>query len=299
MKQPLQSHGISTVDDFDACVVRSDSSSIREFTFTVADFKRISGLIHARAGIALNDGKRDLVYSRIGRRLRALRMTSFREYLDQLESSGDDAEWQAFTNALTTNLTSFFREEHHFVRLAELLSKRAPGERMLLWCSAASTGEEPYSIAITAAEVFGTLKPPVSILATDIDTQVLDTASQGVYADERIERLSEERKRRFFRRGTGENQGLVRVVDELRELVTFRQLNLLDPRYPVRGPFRAIFCRNVMIYFDKPTQYQVLSRMVPVLADDGLFFAGHSESFFHAGDLIESCGRTIYRKAQR
>jgi chemotaxis protein methyltransferase CheR len=269
----------------------------REFAFTPSDFRRVSAMIRARAGIALNDSKSDLVYSRLGRRLRAHNLQSFRAYLDTLESDVNSPEWESFTNALTTNLTSFFREEHHFVQLAKLLTQRAPGERITLWCSAASTGEEPYSIAMVAAEVFGTLKPPVSILATDIDTQVLQTAADGIYAMDRIDKVSDARRRQFFRRGTGQNDGLCRVVDDLRSLITFRPLNLLDASYPMRGPFRAIFCRNVMIYFDKPTQYQVLSRMTPLLGRDGRLFAGHSESFFHAGDLIESCGSTVYKRA--
>ncbi|WP_428312358.1 CheR family methyltransferase [Hydrocarboniphaga sp.] len=268
----------------------------REFVFTPADFRRVSAMIRARAGIALNDSKSDLVYSRLGRRLRAHNLQSFRAYLDLLEGDAGSPEWESFTNALTTNLTSFFREEHHFVLLAQLLSQRAPGEHLTLWCSAASTGEEPYSMAMVAAEVFGTLKPPLSILATDIDTQVLQTAADGVYTMDRLEKVSEARRRQFFRRGSGENDGLCRVVDDLRSMITFRQLNLLDSSYPMRGPFRAIFCRNVMIYFDKPTQYQVLARMTPLLGQDGRLFAGHSESFFHAGDLIESCGSTVYKR---
>lgn len=274
-----------------------DDSADREFLFTDKDFERIRGLIHGRAGIALADSKRDMVYSRVARRLRATGDESFRSYLDKLESGIAGEEWEAFTNALTTNLTSFFRESHHFGILEALLKQRQPGERQLLWCAAASTGEEPYSIAITAAEAFGTIKPPVSILATDIDTQVLQTAEAGVYPLDRIEKLSEAQKRKYFRRGVGANAGLCRVVDELRSLISFRPLNLLDSHYPMRGPFKAIFCRNVMIYFDKPTQYQVLQRVAPLLATDGRFFAGHSESFMHAADIVESCGRTVYRRA--
>ena len=273
-------------------------AATREFDFTKRDFDRVRRLIRERAGIALVDSKQDMVYSRLARRLRLLELNSFSEYLDRLESGKDAGEWEAFTNALTTNLTSFFREPHHFEHLADLLIQRAPGERLLLWCAAASTGEEPYSIAITAAEAFGTLAPPVSILATDIDTQVLATAERGIYPLERIEGLSPERRRKFFRKGQGANSGNCRVIDELRSLVTFRRLNLLDPRYPLRGPFKAIFCRNVMIYFDKPTQYQLLQKMMPLLHRDGLFFAGHSESFFHASDLVIPCGRTIYRRAE-
>ena len=273
-------------------------AAAREFDFTRRDFDRVRRLIHERAGIALVDSKQDMVYSRLARRLRLLELSSFGEYLDRLEGGMDAGEWESFTNALTTNLTSFFREPHHFEHLADLLAQRAPGERLLLWCAAASTGEEPYSIAITAAEACGSLTPPVSILATDIDTQVLATAERGIYPLERIEGLSPERRRKFFRKGQGANSGNCRVIDELRSLVTFRRLNLLDPRYPLRGPFKAIFCRNVMIYFDKPTQYQLLQKMMPLLHHDGLFFAGHSESFFHATDLVIPCGRTIYRRAE-
>lgn len=269
----------------------------RDFEFTARDFQRVCALIHQRAGIALSDSKRDMVYSRLARQLRAQRLSRFRDYLDWLEADGGADDWQAFTNALTTNLTSFFREEHHFERLAELLQSRPAGTKAVIWCAAASTGEEPYSLAITACEAFGTLQPPVTILATDIDTNVLETAARGVYPLERIEKLSLERKRRFFRKGGGKAEGYCKVVDELRQMITFRPLNLLDARYPMRGPFDAIFCRNVMIYFDKPTQYAILQRMAPLLKPDGLFFAGHSESFFHAADLIESCGRTVYRRA--
>jgi chemotaxis protein methyltransferase CheR len=269
----------------------------REFAFTRRDFERIRRLIHRQAGIALVESKQDMVYARLSRRLRALALDSFADYLDRLEGGGDAQEWQAFTNALTTNLTSFFREPHHFESLAALLRQAPPGRRLLLWCAASSTGEEPYSLAITAAEAFGSLTPPVSILATDIDTQVLATAERGIYPLERLEGVAPERRSRYFRKGSGANSGNCRVIDELRGLVSFRQLNLLDPRYPMRGPFQAIFCRNVMIYFDKPTQYQVLQRMMPLLAGDGLLFAGHSESFFHAADLVAPCGRTVYRRA--
>ncbi len=268
----------------------------REFDFTGRDFERIRKLIHGRAGIALADSKEEMVYSRVARRLRTLGLSSFRDYLDALERGDNVDEWQAFTNALTTNLTSFFREAHHFGALRQLLEQRPRGHRARIWCAAASTGEEPYSLAITACEAHGSLNPPVAILATDIDTQVLATAERGVYSMDRIDKLSEAQRKKFFLKGAGSAAGLCRVVEPLRELLTFRPLNLLDASYPMRGPFDAIFCRNVMIYFDKPTQLAVLQRMVPLLAHDGLFFAGHSESFFHAGDLIHSVGRTIYRR---
>ena len=266
----------------------------RQFAYAPRDFERVRQLIHAKAGISLAASKEDMVYSRLVRQLKAQQCSSFEQYLDWLEDDGSEDDWQAFTNSLTTNLTAFFRESHHFDSLKELLLSRPRGERILLWSAAASTGEEPYSIAMTAIEAFGTRTPPVTILATDIDTQVLETAERGVYPLDRIEKLSAERQHRFFRKGTGDNAGYCRVNDELRALIRFRPLNLLDPVWPMKGPFTAIFCRNVMIYFDKATQLAIIEKMVPRLAHDGLFYAGHSESFSHAQHLIKPLGRTIY-----
>lgn len=264
----------------------------REFQYTDQDFAKIRELIYARAGIALNASKRDMVYSRLARRLRVTRCTRFSEYLTKLERGGDVSEWEAFTNALTTNLTAFFREAHHFPILAESLANVR--ERPIrVWCAAASTGEEPYSIAITLLEKFDAKQ--VEILATDLDTNVLETASRGVYPIERIDKISEDAKRRFFRRGVGAQAGFVKVTQELRDVITFRQLNLLDADWRLSQKFDAIFCRNVMIYFDKPTQYNLLARFVPLLKPHALFFAGHSESFFHAADLVTSLGHTVYR----
>ncbi|MCH1910445.1 CheR family methyltransferase [Stenotrophomonas acidaminiphila] len=267
----------------------------RDFEFNDRDFRRVCELIHKRAGIALAPAKRDMVYGRLSRRLRALGLHSFQDYLDQLERDGGE-EWQAFTNALTTNLTSFFREPHHFEKLREELLARAHRAPLQIWSCAASTGEEPYSLAITACEAFGTLTPPVRILATDVDTQVLATGAQGVYPLERIAGLDPALKRRYFQRGTGPNEGKCRVLPALRRLIEFRQLNLLAPRYDVGGPYDALFCRNVMIYFDKPTQRGILSRLVQHMGDDGLLYTGHSENYLHAADLIQPCGRTLYRR---
>ncbi|SBV36136.1 chemotaxis regulator, protein-glutamate methyltransferase [uncultured Stenotrophomonas sp.] len=269
----------------------------RDFEFNDRDFRRVCELIHQRAGIALAPAKRDMVYGRLSRRLRALGMHTFQQYLDKLERDGG-SEWEAFTNALTTNLTSFFREPHHFEKLREELQARANRAPLQIWSCAASTGEEPYSLAITACETFGTLAPPVRIMATDVDTQVLATGAQGVYALDRISGLDPAIKRRYFQRGTGPNAGKCRVVPALRRLIEFRQLNLLAPRYDVGGPYDALFCRNVMIYFDKPTQRAILSRLVQHMGDDGLLYTGHSENYLHAADLIQPCGRTLYRRAK-
>lgn len=271
-------------------------SGTREFEFADRDFRRVCDLIYQRVGIALAPAKRDMVYGRLSRRLRTLGMRSFQQYLDHLEQ-GDGDEWQAFTNALTTNLTAFFREPHHFDKLREELQQRNARSPLLLWSCAASTGEEPYSMAITACEAFGTLKPPVRIVATDVDTQVLATAGRGVYNIDRVAGLDPDLRRRYFQRGSGPNEGQCRVLPALRELIEFRPLNLLAPRYDVGGPFDALFCRNVMIYFDKPTQRAILGRLVNHLADDGLLYTGHSENYLHAADLIQPCGRTLYRRA--
>lgn len=268
----------------------------REFTFSAADFERVRKLIYQRAGISLSPVKQDMVYSRLARRLRATGAQTFGEYLDTLEKQGGD-EWERFVNSLTTNLTSFFREPHHFPIFAEHLRKLGTRRPIRVWCSAASTGEEPYSIAITVAETFGMDASHVSIVASDLDTNVLATAQKGVYPIERVEKLSPDRLRRFFLKGTGNQDGYVSVRPELRRMIEFRQINLLDSAYALKAPLDIIFCRNVMIYFDKPTQYKILSRFAPLMQSDGLMFAGHSESFLHAADLFKSLGKTVYALA--
>ena len=271
---------------------KTQSDNTKIFEFTPRDFARVRALIYRQAGISLGESKQEMVYSRLARRLRAKGINSFQEYLDGLESGRDDDEWVAFTNALTTNLTSFFREAHHFPILAEHMRKmKAP---LSIWCSASSTGEEPYSIAMAACEAFDSPMPPVSIIATDIDTNVLEIAANGVYPIERIDKMAQDRVKRFFQRGCGERSGLVRVRPELRQLVTFKPLNLLAGNWALSGAFDVIFCRNVMIYFDKPTQGQILARFVPLMKPDGLLFAGHSENFMYASDAFRLRGKTVY-----
>ncbi len=266
----------------------------REFQFTNQDFDQIRALIYEHAGISLSDGKVDMVYSRIARRLRANGLTSFEGYLSFLNTNSQ--EWQHFTNSLTTNLTSFFREEHHFPVLAEhaLEAKRKGRNPISLWSSACSTGEEPYSMAMTMIDAFGSWTPPVKILATDLDTNVVKHAYKGVYPIERIEKLPEETRKRFFQRGKGAQDGMVRVRPEVRALVSFHPLNLLDSGWPMKGRFDAIFCRNVLIYFDKKTQSKLLARFHPLLQEDGLLLVGHSESLTHVASLFRLRGKTVY-----
>ena len=268
----------------------------KEYLFTQAEFEHIRTLLYQHSGIKLNDSKKDMVYSRLGRRLRATGMKSFQEYLELVEQD-EGNEWEAFINSLTTNLTAFFREPHHFPLLKEhVLSLRKKPLR--LWCSAASTGEEPYTMAMTMIDAFGSYKPPIEIIATDIDTNVLTKARAGIYSLERVEKLPPETLKRFFLKGTGKNNGFVQVRKELRDLISFRTLNLLDEQWPINGTFDVIFCRNVMIYFDKETQYKILKRFAPMLESHGLLFAGHSESLHHAADFFKLRGNTIYELAQ-
>lgn len=269
----------------------------REFVFSSADFERVRQLIYKHAGISLSPVKQDMVYSRLARRLRATGKKTFGEYLDMLER-GDAEEWERFVNSLTTNLTSFFREPHHFPIFAEHLRKLGTRRPIRVWCCASSTGEEPYSIAMTVQETLGSNASQVSILASDLDTNVLATARRGIYTADRVEKLDPERLRRFFLKGTGAQEGMVSVRPELQRMIDFQRINLLDANWSVRGPLDVIFCRNVMIYFDKPTQYKILSRFAPLLNSDGLLFAGHSESFLHAADIFRSLGKTVYALAR-
>jgi chemotaxis protein methyltransferase CheR len=267
-----------------------------EFDFDSTDFERVCKLIYKRAGISLHEGKRAMVYSRLSRRLRDVGHRSFGDYLHALEqASGAKAEqeWQEFVNCLTTNLTSFFREEHHFPVLATELA-RHKGQSLRLWCNAASTGEEPYSLAMTTLEALGN-NPGVTILCTDIDTKVLATAERGVYAAD-ARGLSDERLRRHFLRGCGANSGSIRVKPELQRLVEFRRHNLMDERWSLGNPFDIVFCRNVMIYFDAPTQRRVLERMHRAMQPHGLLFAGHSENLSASKDLFRLRSKTVYER---
>jgi chemotaxis protein methyltransferase CheR len=269
----------------------------KEFKFTIQDFDRVRTLIYKKAGISLASSKQEMVYSRLARRLRIVGIGSFAQYLDELEGGRNDNEWEAFVNALTTNLTSFFREAHHFPILADQVKNAR--EPISIWCAASSTGEEPYSIAMTLCEAMGTMSPPAHVIATDIDTNVLATASSGIYSIDRLDKMPSDRAKRFFLKGKGAQAGLVRVRPELRQMVTFKQLNLLSDHWPVTGPFDAIFCRNVMIYFDKPTQGKILSRFIPLMKPNALLFAGHSENFLYASNALKLRGKTVYELADK
>ena len=265
-----------------------------EFAWTDADFDRIQSLIYQRAGINLHDGKHAMVYSRLSRRLRETGYTSFNEYLGWLQNH-DGPEWQEFVNALTTNLTSFFREHHHFEILADYLKKRPSGGVCRVWCNAASTGEEPYSLAITLMESMSS-RQGYQLVASDIDSKVLASAEKGVYRLDGLKDMGEERLQRFFMRGTGANEGMVRVKPELRQSIQFINVNLIKDGWPFQELFDVVFCRNVMIYFDGKTQRQVLQRIHRAMNPGGLLFAGHSENFSESRDLFVLRGKTVYER---
>ena len=268
----------------------------REFSFTPRDFERVRQIIYRHAGIVLNDSKYDMVYGRLVRRLRANQLASFDAYLVLLEK--DPKEFESFINALTTNLTSFFRETHHFPVLADFLKNHRPaaGQTLTVWCAASSTGEEPYSIAMTAMEAFESYNPPVLVIASDIDTTVLAVASEGMYDADKVDKLSAAQRQRFF---VPQPDGRFQARAELRKLITFRRVNLMDTTWPLRAPIDVIFCRNVMIYFDRETQLKILRRFAPLLRPDGLLFVGHSENFYHASDLFTLKGKTVYEPVKK
>jgi chemotaxis protein methyltransferase CheR len=266
----------------------------REFAWTDADFDRVQALIYQWAGISLHDGKHAMVYSRLSRRLRDTGYQSFKDYLGWLETH-DGPEWQEFVNALTTNLTSFFREQHHFEIFASHLKTKSATVAWRVWCNAASTGEEPYSIAMTALETLG-LKANFTLTASDIDSKVLASAAQGVYRMEGLKGIDADRMQRFFMRGKGLNEGMARVKPELQRLIQFISVNLIRDDWPFREPFDVVFCRNVMIYFDASTQRKVLERIHRVMVPGGLLFVGHAENFNEFRDLFVLRGKTVYER---
>ena len=270
----------------------TDAAATFHYPFNQEQFTRVRTLIYREAGIALAPGKRDMVYSCLARRVRARQLDSFTQYLELVEG-GDQEELEAFINALTTNMTSFFREPHHFQILAQQLAQHRDGS-VSIWSCAASTGEEPYSIAMTALDALGSFAPSLRILATDIDTSVLAKAKLGVYPEDQLQKIPPQQLKRFFLKGQGKNEGFARVRDELRQLVSFKRLNLLDEQWPMRGKFDFIFCRNVMIYFDKKTQHAILEKIAERLKPGGLLFVGHSESFHNTQDQFKICGNTVY-----
>jgi chemotaxis protein methyltransferase CheR len=282
-------------------VMSAEAAKRREFVFTDTDFNSIRKLVRDVSGITLAESKRELVYGRLSRRLRHLGMDSFADYRALLASAEGQSEIGEFTNAVTTNLTSFFRENHHFDYLKNqfllpLAANPAGTRRLRIWCSAASTGEEPFSIAMTVADAIPDWERwDIKILATDLDTDVLAQCTAASYKEERIAAMPRARVEKYFdRAGTGATLRY-RVKPALTRMIAFRQLNLMNP-LPMKGPLDVIFCRNVIIYFDKDTQRELFKRMAPLQRPGDLMFLGHSESLFKVSEAWNLIGKTIYRR---
>lgn len=282
-----------------AAALRDDPQ--QEFPFREKEFRFLADLLHEKTGILLNSSKMNMVYTRLARRLRELRLRSFAEYCDLIKGPSGEAEMGTLINALTTNLTRFFREPHHFdhVRsqiLAHFKTRTdARAARLRIWSAGCSSGEEPYTLAMLLAEE---LQPAgrvdAKILATDLDTNMVATGKRGIYPAAAFDDMPRQtRDAHFDNHGAG--QFMAR--EHLRELITFKQLNLMD-HWPVKGPFDAIFCRNVMIYFDNPTKAELVRRFHALLAPGGFLYIGHSESLIDNKTSLTIAGRTIYRKAR-
>ncbi len=270
-----------------------------EFPLSDKEFMRIRQRVYRIAGISLSDAKRTLVVSRLSKVVRALGLSGFNAYVDYLEARGNAADDQTFVNALTTNLTRFFREDHHFDHLIKYVGalmehrprQRAGRPRLRIWSAGCSTGQEPYTIALCLLNAFPELKRwDFRILATDIDSNVVAKAATGIYPAGELNGLSLERQALFERAGPD----TIRIPMAAREIIAFKLLNLIEP-WPVRGPFDAIFCRNVAIYFDKTTQGELFDRLGQVLAPDGFLYIGHSENLQAVSTGFRLVGKTIYQ----
>lgn len=272
--------------------------SEREFDFTEQDFKRVQKIVYDFAGIDLNESKMNLVYNRLAKRIRFLALTSFSQYIDYVEAQGE-SEFIQLINSITTNLTFFFRENHHFEYLAEqvipsLLISNAASRKIRIWSAGCSTGEEPYSIAITLKEKVPT-GWDAQVIATDLDSNVVQTGLDGIYTIDRLKGVSEARQKRWFLKGSGSKEGYVKVKPELQEIIKFDQLNLMS-EWPIKDSIDVVFCRNVVIYFDKPTQSKLFDRYADRLPTGGHLFVGHSESLYKVCNRFELLGQTIYKK---
>jgi chemotaxis protein methyltransferase CheR len=259
---------------------------------------RFADIAYARAGIRLRDGKEALVSARVGKRMRALELERIEDYLAILEGPEADQEIVYFLDAISTNFTSFLREPDHFVRFAELVqTKLEAGQRRLrFWCAASSTGEEPYTIAMTAAEVIGERDVDWRILATDISTRVLSVAEAGVYDDPVLEPVPRAQRERWFTKmaAGGPRGPRWAVAPALKQHVTFKRLNLATPPFPMKGPLDAVFCRNVMIYFDQPVRQQLIAGIERLLAPDAILFIGHSETLSGLDTQLRALKPSVY-----
>jgi chemotaxis protein methyltransferase CheR len=270
----------------------------REFKFTEEDFNFVANKVYQQAGIKLAEHKKDMVYSRLARRLRELQLTTFAEYCNLIESPQGESEMGNFVNAVTTNLTSFFRESHHFDHLKECLQnmESRSNKRLRIWSSASSCGPEPYSIAMTVCEGLKNYKAwDAKILATDIDTNMLDTAKKGEYNSKMLQNIPVAYRNKYVTKNSRKDNNGV-MTENLKSLLSFKHLNLMNNVWPMKGPFDFVFCRNVVIYFDKPTQVELFKKISALMQSGSILYIGHSENLFKVSDDFELIGRTIYKR---
>lgn len=269
-----------------------------EYPLSDREFARIKARLYTGAGIALSDAKRTLAVSRLAKVLRRHKLATFDDYLDFLEHRGSPEDAQDFINALTTNLTRFWREDHHFAHLVayvrQIIAERSGttgNRRLRIWSAGCSTGQEPYTIALELMDSFPELKRwDFKILATDIDTMVLDKAVAGIYPASELQGLSPARAALFERLPDGR----IRIPESARSRVSFKPLNLLT-QWPMKGKFEAVFCRNVTIYFDKTTQFELFTRFEDILTPGGMLYVGHSENLGSHGHQFRMVGKTAYQ----
>jgi chemotaxis protein methyltransferase CheR len=275
----------------------------REFKYTDNDYYRLSKLAHKLAGINFMEAKRELVYGRLQKRVRFHNMKSFKQYCDYLEADDGCDELKHFVNAITTNVTSFFRENHHFDYLQKVIipelvtdNKKLTKRRLRIWSAGCSSGKEPYSIAMVLRECIPDIDSwDAKILATDLDSDILAVARQGIYPVDQVNDISPERRKRWFQSGSGANANTVRIDSTVRNLVHFKELNLIGD-WPMKGMFDCVFYRNVAIYFARESQIQIVDRLANHIKPGGYLIVGHSESLFGVTNRFESIGHTIYRK---
>lgn len=286
----------SNFDNYKGAGSSAGNGVSREFHMSYEDFKKIKSIAYKSTGISLSDHKQNMIYGRLARRLRVLGLTRFDEYCELIQQQNND-ELNEFVNAITTNLTAFFRENHHFEYLRDtllpsLIRSNASQRRIRIWSAGCSSGEEPHSIAMVLRSCAAIQSWDVKILATDLDSNCVATGDAGIYNLERVESVPSAYKKYIAKNKKTEQ---VRIRDDVRSLIRFRRLNLLE-RWPMKGPFDLIFCRNVVIYFDAQTQKGLFDRYANILSPNGHLFIGHSENLNKVCDRFESLGRTMYKR---
>lgn len=265
----------------------------REFSFSKEEFRFLATLANQRTGIVLAEQKRDMIYGRLVRRLRALKLDSFAAYCELLQSEEGESEIGNLINAVTTNLTHFFREAHHFEHLKNTVLPEC-GNRVRIWSAGCSSGMEPYSIAMTLQAGLKPAQRDAKILATDIDSNMLATGAAGSYTGDEYENIPAAYRQHVEHYPRDRR---MEMKDSLKQMIAFKHLNLLEG-WPMKGPFDAVFCRNVVIYFDKPTKQQLFARMAELIKPDGWLYIGHSENLHGVTDRFQLVGRTIYRRVK-